>query len=104
MSPAMTGGVSTTEQPGKPQRVEYFHPTIIPPLSCLLAAATAKSLQSCPTLCDPIDSSPPAFPIPGILQTRMLEWGAIVCLAPTSSCDDGQVPIFYQGIFLKVIL
>ena len=41
------------------------------------AAAAAKSLQSCPTLCDPIDSSPPGSPIPGILQTRTLEWVAI---------------------------
>ena len=41
------------------------------------AAATAKSLQSCPTLCDPIDSSPPSSPIPGILQARTLEWVAI---------------------------
>ena len=37
----------------------------------------AKSLQSCPTLCDPIDSSPPGSPVPGILQTRTLEWVAI---------------------------
>ena len=42
-----------------------------------LTAATAKSLQSCPTLCDPIDGSPPGFPIPGILQARTLEWVAI---------------------------
>ena len=41
------------------------------------AAAAAKSLQSCPTLCNPIDSSPPGFPIPGILQARTLEWVAI---------------------------
>ena len=41
------------------------------------AAAAAKSLQSCPTLCDPIDSSPPGFPAPGILQARTLEWVAI---------------------------
>ena len=40
------------------------------------AAAAAKSLQSCPTLCDPIDSSPPGSAIPGILQARMLEWVA----------------------------
>ena len=39
--------------------------------------ATAKSLQSCPTRCDPIDSSPPGFPVPGILQARTLEWVAI---------------------------
>ena len=37
----------------------------------------AKSLQSCPTLCDPIDGSPPGSPIPGILQARTLEWIAI---------------------------
>ena len=37
----------------------------------------AKSLQSCPTLCDPIDGSPPGSPIPGILQARTLEWAAI---------------------------
>ena len=41
------------------------------------AAAAAKLLQSCPTLCDPIDSSPPGSPVPGILQARTLEWGAI---------------------------
>ena len=41
------------------------------------AAAAAKSLQSCPTLCDPIDGSPPGSPVPGILQTRTLEWVAI---------------------------
>ena len=41
------------------------------------AAAAAKSLQSCPTLCDPIDGSPPGSPAPGILQVRKLEWVAI---------------------------
>ena len=41
------------------------------------AAAAAKLLQSCPTLCDPIDSSPPGSAIPGILQARTLEWVAI---------------------------
>ena len=47
---------------------------------CLVAgrvAAAAKSLQSCPTLCDPIDSSPLGSPVPGILQARTLEWVAI---------------------------
>jgi len=43
----------------------------------VLAAAAAKSLQSCPTLCDPIDGSPPGSAIPGILQARILEWAAI---------------------------
>ena len=41
------------------------------------AAAAAKSLQSCSTVCDPIDNSPPGSPIPGILQARTLEWAAI---------------------------
>ena len=45
-------------------------------------AAAAKSLQSCPTLCDPIDGSPPGSTIHGIIQARLLEWGAI---------DDGML-------------
>ena len=51
------------ELPGKPSK-------------CLLAAA-AKSLPSCPTLCDPIDGSPPASSVPGNLQARTLEWVAV---------------------------
>ena len=43
----------------------------------MCAAAAAKSLQSCPTLCDPIDGSPPGSPVPGILQAKTLEWVAI---------------------------
>jgi len=46
-------------------------------LKIIAAAAAAKSLQSCPTLCDPIDGSPPGSPVPGILQARTLEWVAI---------------------------
>ena len=45
-------------------------------------SATAKSLQSCPTLCDPIDGSPPGSPVPGILQARTLEW---VCISFSSA-------------------
>ena len=44
---------------------------------CTVFTAAAKSLQSCPTLCDPIDGSPPGSPVPGILQARTLEWVAI---------------------------
>ena len=47
------------------------------PVSDVAAAAAAKSLRSCPTLCDSIDSRPPGSPIPGILQARTLEWVAI---------------------------
>ena len=51
----------------------HFTPTA----AAAAAAAAAKSLQSCPTLCDPIDGSPPGSAIPGILQARTLEWVAI---------------------------
>ena len=44
---------------------------------CITAAAAAKSLQSCPTLCNRTDSSIPGSPVPGILQARTLEWVAI---------------------------
>ena len=58
---------------------------LLPSFSCsqewavgeVAAAAAAKSLQSCPTLCDPIDGSPPGSAVPGILQARALEWVAI---------------------------
>ena len=46
-------------------------------LTAAAAAAAAKSLQLCPTLCDPMDGSPPGSPVPGILQARILEWVAI---------------------------
>ena len=46
-------------------------------VSHLAAAAAAKSLQLCPTLCDPIDGSLPGSPVPGILQAKILEWVAI---------------------------
>ena len=55
-------------------------------LTFLTFAATAKSLQSCPTLCDPIDSNPPGFPIRGILQARTLEWVAISFSILTFTC------------------
>ena len=51
-------------------------PILFLPLS-YFTAATAKLLQSCPTLCDPIDGSPPGSPVPGILQARTLEWVAM---------------------------
>ena len=52
------------------QSVELFAQTYF-------AAAAVKSLQLCPTLCDPMDGSPPGSAIPGIFQARVLEWGAI---------------------------
>ena len=59
--PALAGGFFTSASPGKP----------------IAIVAAAKSLQSCPTLCDPIDGSPPGSPVPGTLQARTLEWVAI---------------------------
>ena len=58
--------------------LHFFPKSIL--VSCIIAtitAATAKSLQSCPTLCDPIDGSPPGSSVHGICQARVLEWGAI---------------------------
>ena len=52
---------------------------------------TAKSLQSCPTLCEPIDGSPPGSPIPGILQARALEWGAISLLQCMKVKSESEV-------------
>ena len=58
-------GKKEEEQAGEPFRMSWVW------------SAAAKSLQSCPTLCDPIDGSPPGSPVPGILQARTLEWVAI---------------------------
>ena len=59
--------VTTSKHPEKPTASMY---------SAAAAAAAAKLLQSCPTLCDPIDGGPPGSPVPGILQARTLEWVA----------------------------
>ena len=56
---------------------QWFSTSIGHASSYAQTAAAAKSLQSCPTLCDPIDGSPPGSAIPGILQARTLEWVAI---------------------------
>ena len=57
----------------KPHPIRSLHK----PVDQLSATAAAKLRQSCPTLCDPIDGSPPGSPVPGILQARTLEWVAI---------------------------
>ena len=63
-SPVLAGGFFTNEH--------YLGSPLV-----ITAAAAAKLLQSCPTLCDPTDGSPPGSPVPGILQARTLEWVAI---------------------------
>ena len=99
----LTGGFFTTESPGKPPWIyrmllKIFTESDSPKLTLFFkitslklrmgvtqhalllqtaAAAAAKSLQSCPTLCDPRDVSPPGSAVPGILQARTLEWVAI---------------------------
>ena len=55
------------------------------------AAAAAKSLQSCPTLCNPIDGSPVGSPVPGILQARVLEWGAIAFSGESRSVESDSL-------------
>ena len=64
---------------GKPRQVQSSKQVVDLGFECILkaAAAAAKSLHSCPTLCDPIDSSPSGSPVPGLLQARTLEWVAI---------------------------
>ena len=63
------------------------------------AAAAAKSLQWCPTLCDPIDGSPPGSSVPGILQARMLEW---VAFSFSNACMHAKLlqwcPTLYNPI------
>ena len=62
---------------GRGARWAIYNQLSMRALPSKVTAAAAKSLQSCPTLCDPIDGSPPGSPIPGILQARTLEWVAI---------------------------
>ena len=78
--------------------VQLSHPYITTRKTIALTAATAKSLQSCPTLCDPIDGSPPGSPIPGILQARTLEWGAIAV-----SSQDLNLSLSSNSMFLTVL-
>ena len=64
-------------------------------VSAAAAAAAAKLLQSCPTLCDPIDGSLPGFPVPGILQARVLEW---VAIAFSVGISFRNIPNLFQVI------
>ena len=94
------------------------HPEYFSDISAAAAAAAAKLLQSCPTLCDPIDGSPLGSPVPGIFQARILEWVVIffsnACmhanslqLCPTlcdhmdSSPPDSSVHVILQARILE---
>ena len=62
----------------EPKKIKFVTVSTVSPSIChAVAAAAAKSHQSRPTLCDPIDKSPPGSPVPGILQARTVEWVAI---------------------------
>ena len=63
------------------------------------AATAAKSLQSCLTLCDPVDGSPQGSPVPGILQARVLEWGAIAFSSFTCSSPVFPALLTEEGVF-----
>ena len=87
--------------------LRFMHVVAYCRISFLFAAAAAKSLQSCPTLCDPRDNRPPGSAVPGILQARTLEWVAISflfmtmyisCFAP---CIDGQLDFFHVLVIVN---
>ena len=76
--------------------ISYFHLSHHEMMEAIpgFTAAAAKSLQSCPTLCDPIDGSPPGSPIPGILQARTLEWVChflLQCMKVKSESEVAQL-------------
>ena len=84
-----------------PVKVRLVKAMVFPVVMCKLceldnkkAAAAAKSFQSCPTLCDPIDGSPAGSAVPGILQARTLEWVAVFllqCLKVESESEVAQL-------------
>ena len=78
--------VTEREKSKREEQILYINPYLWN-LEKWYAAAAAKSLQSCPTLCDPIDGSPPGSAVPGILQARVLEWGAIA-FSEKNGIDD----------------
>ena len=67
------------------------------------AAAAAKSLQSCPTLCNPIDGSPPGSPVPGILQARTLEWVKMEHRLLNVSLEETQITLT-RILFAKEVM
>jgi len=76
MCSVVSKGIKRIQQGSTNQQPEC-RPHPVYPSAAPMAAAAAKLLQSCPTLCDPIDGSPPGSPVPGMLQARTLESVAI---------------------------
>ena len=83
------------QRSGRQSIIPYIASPIVTcsPISLSMPTAAAKSLQSCPTLCDPIDGSPPGSPVPGILQARTLEWVAFLM------SDTELVLLLSQSVF-----
>ena len=75
--PGLSWQTRSISHPQGPHSLEWGTNMLLPAAAAAAAAAAAKSLQSCPILCDPIDGSPPGSPVPGTLQARTLEWVAI---------------------------
>ena len=85
--PQYIGVLSTAPSPHRPWLGAVKLKMLKPLLGLLfIFAAAAMSLQSCPTLCNPIDGRPPGSPVPGILQARTLEWVAISFTALGLNC------------------
>ena len=87
-APALLLGVWTLSHPPSSGRL----PSVPPMARFPLPAAAAKSLQSCPTLSDPMDCSPPGSSIHGIFQARVLEWGAIAFSFPFLGVTLDEAP------------
>ena len=100
----------TRDQTQCPLHWEHGILAIVPPRKSQklhdVAAAAAKSLQSCPTLCNPIDSSPPGSPVGGILQARILEWVAIsfsIHDVDVVSTGDANLDWFFKVISARFL-
>ena len=84
----------------------HTHASVHTSKMMLAAAAAAKSIQSCPTLCDPIDGSPPGSPIPGILQARTLEWIKMMLRCRQLEGQERIIDHTYHGgraVFLRKV-
>ena len=88
------------ETPGWGRKVEFA--TWLFYLLSTAAAAAAKSLQLCPTLCDPMDCSPPGSSVHGIFQPRVLEWGAVAFYYKASK-SWGNIPFLFLFLFLNSV-
>ena len=87
----------------KNQKAHPIETMLLPPTSHTYACVCAKSLQSCPTLCDTIDCSPPGSSVPGILQARILEWATIPFSRGSSRPRDGTHVSYVSYIDRKVL-